>query len=43
MLVLVEVLNGGFRALKRKRVRSRVVGVEKEVTADDKPEDSPPE
>ena len=43
MLVLVEVLNGGFRALKRKRVRSRVVGVEKEVTADEKPEDSPPE
>ena len=43
MLVLVEVLNGGFKSLKRKRVRSRVVGVKEEVTADDKPEDSTPE
>jgi len=29
--------------LKRKRVRSRVVGMEEEVTADEKPEDSPSE
>ncbi len=43
MLVLVEVLNRGFKSLRRKRVRSRVVGMDEGVRANEKTEDSPSE
>ena len=43
MLVLVEVLNRGFKSLRRKRVRSRVVGMEEEAGSDEKTENFPRE
>ena len=42
MLILVEVLNRGFNSLKRKRVRTRVVGMDAEVITSEGP-DNPPE
>ena len=34
MLILVEILNRGFQSLKKKRVRSRVVGLENKTSED---------
>ena len=41
MLVLVQILNGGLKSLRRKKTRSRVVGNDDEGPEGD-PEDSTP-
>lgn len=44
MLILVQILNGGLKSLRRKRVRSRVVGIDQDEGLDDaEPEESEPE